>query len=60
MIELAVTLKNPDRRYTHKHLVYDEMRMNAQDPIILGAIKEAQAIFGDDYDSITIKAMMVL
>lgn len=60
MIELTVILKDTERTYRHKHLVYDAIVLSPSDNTIQDAVKEAEKIFGNEYDTAIIKASMVI
>lgn len=58
MNELTVILKDPDRTYKQKFLIYETYAMSQEDPIILACINEAQKNFDGDPESIQIKVHM--
>lgn len=58
--ELSVVLKDEERRYTQKFLIYEDITIGMiPDPSIENAIKEAQQNFQGEPEDITIKVVMV-
>ena len=55
MTELTVILKDADRTYRQKFLVYEEYSMNEQDPIIRNCIEEAKKSFEGEPETIQVK-----
>jgi len=55
MTELTVILKDSDRTYRQKFLIYEEYSPNTEDPVILNCINEAKKNFEGDPESIQIK-----
>ena len=55
MNELTVILKDPDRTYRQKFLIYEDYTVSNEDPIILACINEAQKSFEGDPETIQIK-----
>jgi hypothetical protein len=55
MTELTVILKDSDRTYRQKFLVYDSYTPNEDDPVILNCIHEAKKNFDGNPESINIK-----
>lgn len=58
MNELTVVLKDSERTYRQKFLIYDDYCLNQDDPIILQCIKDAKANFQGEPESIQIKIHM--
>jgi hypothetical protein len=58
MNELTVILKDDDRTYKQKFLIYETYAINAQDPIIAKCIEEAKKNFEGEPDTIQIKIHM--
>lgn len=61
-IELSVTIKNSESRYTQKFLIYEKVTFEIDDPIILQCLNEAKNNFGreQEIDDIVIKAKLTL
>lgn len=55
MTELTVVLKDSDRTYRQKFLIYEEYTTNENDPIILKCIEEAKENFQGHPEDIQIK-----
>lgn len=55
MTELTVILKDSDRTYKQKFLIYDDYQPRDDDPIILSCIEEAKKNFEGDPETIQIK-----
>ena len=55
MTELTVILKDPERTYRQKFLVYEDYTPSDTDPIILACIEEAKKSFDGDPETIQIK-----
>jgi hypothetical protein len=55
MTELTVILKDADRTYRQKFLVYENYYPNDDDPVILKCIEEAKKNFEGEPESIQIK-----
>jgi hypothetical protein len=55
MTELTVILKDADRTYRQKFLIYEAYSMSEDDPVILRCIHEAMQNFDGDPESIQIK-----
>lgn len=58
--ELTVTLKDDEKRTTHKFLIYDEISVRSDDPIILNCLSEAKKSFDGSPDSVKLKITMEL
>ena len=58
MTELTVILKDSDRTYRQKFLIYDVFSLSDNDPIILDCIEEAKKNFEGEPESIQIKIHM--
>ena len=59
-IELTVILKDSERTYRHKFLIYDELCLKEDDPTILECIKEAQKHFNAEPDDVIVRTSMVI
>ena len=55
MSELTVILKDSDRTYRQKFLIYEEFAVSCEDPIILSCIEEAKKNFEGEPENIQIK-----
>lgn len=55
MTELTVILKDPERTYRQKFLVYEDYSPNEDDPIIRACIEEAKKSFEGEPETIQIK-----
>ncbi len=55
MNELTVILKDSDRTYRQKFLVYEAYQVSCEDPVILKCIDEARKNFEGDPENIQIK-----
>ena len=58
-IELTVVLKDSERTYRHKNLIYQSITLDPTDPVILSFIEMAKLNFQGDPEDIIIKALMV-
>lgn len=58
MNELTVILKDSERRYSQKFLMYDSYAMNDSDPVIHNCIAEAKKSFEGEPESIQVKVHM--
>lgn len=58
MFELTVILKDEERSYRQKFLVYDEVKMHHDDPFIWKCITEAKKNFSGEPGEIRIKISM--
>jgi hypothetical protein len=58
MNELTVILKDSERTYRHKFLLYEEYTVSITDPVILLCIEEAKKSFVGEPESIQIKIHM--
>lgn len=59
-IEITVVLKDSERTYRHKFLIYEDVTMSRLDPIIQDCIREARLSFKEMPEDIVIKASMVV
>ena len=59
VIELAVTVRNSERSLTHKHLVYDSISMNPEDPTLSRIVSEAKKAFGNSIEDVIVKTKFV-
>lgn len=55
MTELTVILKDPERTYRQKFLIYENYTVSCNDLMILNCIDEAKKNFKGDPESIEIK-----
>lgn len=59
-VEITVVLKDGDRTYRHKFLIYDEVLLSPECAIIRDCIAEACKNFTGQPDDVIIKASMTL
>jgi hypothetical protein len=55
MSELTVILKDSDRTYRQKFLIYEDYTVSCEDPVILMCIEEAKKNFEGEPENIQIK-----
>lgn len=55
MSEITVILKDEERTYRQKFLIYEALTVSDNDPVILTCISEAKKNFSGDPESIKIK-----
>ncbi len=55
MNELTVILKDPERTYRQKFLIYETISVAEDDPVIVKCIEEAKMNFDGEPESIQIK-----
>lgn len=55
MTELTVILKDSERTYRQKFLVYEDYNPSEDDPIIISCIEEAKKNFNSEPENIQIK-----
>lgn len=60
MIELTVTVKGEDSTFRQKFLIYDDVIMTRDDPIIKDCIEQALATAQIEPESIKIRTIMVV
>lgn len=58
MNELTVVLKNSDRTYRQKFLIYEAYAVSAEDPIVLKCLEESKKNFDGEPESVQIKIIM--
>ena len=58
MTELTVILKDSDRTYRQKFLIYEDYTATEDDPIILACIEESKKSFDGDPETIQVKINM--
>lgn len=58
MSELTVILKDSDRTYRQKFLIYEAFAVNDQDPVVLMCIENAKKNFEGEPESIQVKISM--
>ncbi len=59
-VEIIIILKDEEKTLKSKHLVYDPIAMDANDPEIDRLIQEARKSFTGDPSDIQVKASMTL
>lgn len=59
-VELTVILKDSERTYRHKFLIYDAFLMEVDAPTVKECISEAKKHFNAEPEDITIRTMMVI
>lgn len=59
-VELTVVLKDSERTYRHKFLIYEDILLDPQASVILDCIKEARESFKAEPEDIVIKTSMVI
>lgn len=58
MCELTVILKDSERTYRQKFLIYEPITINENDPIVMNCIHEAKKNFNGEPENIQIKIHM--
>jgi hypothetical protein len=58
--EITVILKDDERTYRQKFLMYEDFTMNHEDPVIKICIESARKNFEGEPDDIQIRVLMVL
>ena len=58
--EISISLKDSEKRMTHKFLIYDEVNVSSNDQTIRECINEAKKSFDGQPESITIKCKLVV
>lgn len=58
--EVTIILKNEERSYREKFLVYDDFQMDAEHPVLRECLDKARANFVCEPDDIAIKVSMVI
>lgn len=58
MVEVTVSLKGEDSTYKQKFLVYEEFKMQHDDPIILELIKETKQQCTMKIEDVKVRAVM--
>lgn len=59
-LELTVVLKDSERTYRHKFLIYEDVTMTPYDAIVQECIREARLSFKDVPEDIIIKSSLVV
>lgn len=59
-LEITVVLKDSERTYRHKFLIYEDVMMSPTDKIIQDCIREARLSFKEMPEDIVIKTSMVV
>jgi hypothetical protein len=54
-VEIMILVKGEDQSYRKKHLVYEEMRMSHEDPIVKSLIEDAKKECKFEIDEIIVK-----
>lgn len=61
VIELTITLKDEERNYKQKFLIYDSVTLGDEyDPILKECVDEAIQNFQGEAEDIVVRAMMVI
>lgn len=58
--ELTVILKDEERTVKQKFLVYEDICLNRDDPVILQCIEEARKNFDGEPDDVKVRILMVM
>lgn len=58
--ELTVTCKDSDSSYKQKFLVYEDFKMNLDDPVIKAYVQAAKENFNSESDDIDIKVRCLM
>lgn len=58
--ELTVVLKDTERTYRQKFLVYENISLSSQDPVISNCIDEALKNFEGEPEDVQVKILMVV
>lgn len=58
--ELTITLKDNEKRTTHKFLIYEDINVRYDDPVILRCVAEAKKSFDGAPDNVKLKITMEL
>lgn len=56
--EVTITVKNEEKRQTHKSLVYDNFTVSEEDPILKNLMDKAVAEFNDEVEKVQVKITM--
>lgn len=58
--EVTIVIKDEERTYRKKHLIYDLYQVDEHDPILAECIRETEKEFNGDPTDIQIKISMVV
>lgn len=58
--EITVTVRNDEKKLSHKYLVYETVTTSDTDPIIKDCISKSLAAFVDEYDKIKVKINLLV
>jgi len=58
--ELTITLKDSEKRTSHKFLIYEDLNLRSDDLLILQCIAEAKKSFSGQPESVKLKVTMEL
>lgn len=58
--EITIICKNEEKTMRSKHLIYDDIMLSVNDPIISQIIRDSVKDFGDSDCSVKFKATMVI
>lgn len=56
--EVTITVKNPEKKLTKNHLIYEEFKACEHDPIISELIRETVKEFSDEVEKIQVKILL--
>lgn len=56
--EVTISVKNDEKRQSHKHLIYDKFTCDIEDAILKELVDNATKQFNDEVDDIKIKITM--
>lgn len=59
-VELNVTIKDSEKRLSKDFLIYEEIKMSLEDPIIEKCVKEVLEEFNGEPEDIKVKALLIL
>jgi hypothetical protein len=58
--EISVTVKNDEKRQTHKSLVYDKFSCDMEDALLKSLVETAIAEFNAEVDDVSIKIKLMV
>ena len=58
--EVTIILKDDERNYKQKFLIYDEFTLAHEDPLILDCIKQAKMNFSGRPETIQVRCLMTI
>ena len=53
--EITVTVKNEEKNLKKKHLIYDDFKVDEDDPLIHSLLREAEKEFNDEITSAKVR-----